>query len=179
MRSTAKHHQNISKSMDKHSMDKHSSECLGLIMEKICDTGSPVPADVFVQQEFGRANLFLGFGEINAIVSPRTHKEVELGTFSGEWRILIDNHIYLAGRDARDEEEFNVRLHKIKFGAMKSITMLSAFDVRLTFENGIALDFLCCASDDEVFHCFLPNNQVISLEPQEGWVIEWCAKQAQ
>ena len=141
-------------------------------MEKICDMGSPVPADVFVQQEFGRTNLFLGFGEINAIVSPRTHKEVELGTFSGEWRILIDNHICLAGRDALDEEAFNVRLHEIKFGAMKSITMLSAFDVRLTFENGIALDFLCCASDDEVFHCFLPNNQVIALEPQEGWVIE-------
>lgn len=153
-------------------MNNCSNLFFELIIQKIHETGNDTPVHVFAQQEFGRTSLFLGFGKTNATVSPKTHKEIELGSFSSEWRLLIDNRIFLASKDGFEETEFNNRLQKVEFGAIKCITMLSAFDIRIVFEKGVELDYLCCASDDEVFHCFLPNNQVVALEPHTGWMIE-------
>jgi hypothetical protein len=48
--------------------------------------------------------------------------------------------------------------------------MLSKFDIRLTLEDGMCIDFMCASSDDEnMFHIFGPNHLFVGYKCIDGW----------
>lgn len=140
------------------------------IFEAIYDVGNGSPSSVYVQKEFNCTNIILGFGKSQNQTNPLyLHCEIEIGSFSGNWRIWSDNQVVLASRDSFDEDEFNRQLREIKFGVIQELVMLSPVDVRAIFAGGVMLDFVCCTQEDDVFHCFLSGDRVVALDPIQGW----------
>ena len=149
---------------------KNDDNLLCAILRLILDDGDGSPSEVYVQKEFNCTNIFLGFGKSQVRTNPLClHHEIEIGSFSGNWRIWVDDQVVLASRDSYVEDEFNRRLLEIEFGVIQKLVMLSPVDVRLIFERGVKLDFVCCTQEDEVFHCFLPGDRVVTLDPIQGW----------
>lgn len=149
---------------------KKDENLLCAIVRLILNYGNGRPSEVYVQKEFNCTNIFLGFGQSQGQTNPLyLHREIEMGSFSGNWRIWVDDQVVLASQDSYDEDEFNRQLRGIKFGVIQELVMLSPVDVRVIFERGVKLDFVCSTQEDEVFHCFLPGDRVVTLDPIQGW----------
>ena len=127
------------------------------------------PSAVFVQQEFGCTNLFVGFGRRLDNGSSWPHCELEMGSYSGTWRILQDGKIMLGSCEVLTELEFQEKLNGIQFGKIIDITIISALDMRVSFSNRVDIEFLCCDSDEETFHCFLPHGKIAVYNSQFVW----------
>lgn len=146
-------------------------------LEQICDevysAGDGIPSCVYIQSEFGCANIRLEFGELACRINDSyVHHEVEIGSFAGNWRIIDKDRVILASGDMLDEAEFNSKLGTVKFGRLEELVMLSSFDFRLVFQDGLKVDFLCSASDEDVVNCFMRCGKVVSLGPNKGWYSE-------
>lgn len=116
------------------------------------------------------ARIFHG----NPGVSTPFYGEWEVGTYYAGWRIVRDGRVLCGSDDVVDSiAEHSARVDEIGLGAVTSIQMLSAFDVRLNLENSCSLDFLGTHGeiDEEVVHIFGPDDLYLEFLPGEGWKI--------
>ena len=131
----------------------------------------------FCRVRVGRSkSLSMGFGEKKfhnkPILSDKYYGEWEIGTYYGSWRIIKNNKIILGSTDSKDDLDYlNKKIKKIKFGEIVSITNISAFDVRVEFNNNLIVDFITLFSDDdEYFHIFIPDHGVVRFK-KGSWVV--------
>ena len=69
---------------------KNDDNLLCAILRLILDDGDGSPSEVYVQKEFNCTNIFLGFGKSQVRTNPLClHHEIEIGSFSGNWRIKL------------------------------------------------------------------------------------------
>ena len=149
---------------------KGDNNLLDTIIQAILNVGKGSLSSVYVMKEFNCTNIFLEFGKPQKWTNPLyVHHEIEMGSFAGNWRVLVDDQVVLASQDSLDEAEFDCQLRAIRFGAIRGLVMLSSVDVRAVFEGGVQVDFVCCTQEDDVFHCFLPGNRVVVFNPIKGW----------
>jgi len=99
--------------------------------------------------------------------------EWEIGSYTSTWRIIRDGNVVCSGRDLVDsDDELNKRLQGITLGTVVAVEMLSKFEVRVSLDNGILLDFICLSGDyDEVFHVFAPEHIFIRYSLMNGWEV--------
>lgn len=155
---------------------RNAEDCISLVLSAIHEIGEK-PSVVYVQKEFGCSNIFLGFGKPQSGINPKyVHCELEVGSFSGYWRILADGRLLVAGGDSLSESDFNAQLKTIFFGALKEVVVLSPLDIRMVFEENVMLDFLCGTREDDVFHAFMPDKRIVALNPLKGWRVEGSRK---
>jgi hypothetical protein len=120
-------------------------------------------------------NLSLGFGEKifhnNPRLNDKYYGEWEIGTYYGCWRIIKDNKILLGSSDTNADIKFlNGRINEIQFREISSIDNFSFFDVRVTFNDGMIIEFIPLYSDeDEFFHIFCPNNIYVEFNSEGLW----------
>jgi hypothetical protein len=81
--------------------------------------------------------------------------------------------VVCGSQDAADSiEELNLALRRIEFGRFASLRQLTELDVRVEFDNDVAVDFLATISDeDECFHIFCPENIYIEFSLRGAWKI--------
>jgi hypothetical protein len=120
-------------------------------------------------------SLFLGFGGIVSVKNPRgetLHGKWEIGSYRSAWRIIHNHSIICGSRELIDSvDELRQQLVKLDGVNCIKIGMLTEFDVRVVFDRELCVDFLgAFGDDDEVFHAFLPQDRVVSLSLQGGWV---------
>lgn len=123
-------------------------------------------------QIFSDRSLSLEFGEIT--VSPRTgvgHGEWEIGTYCSSWRVVRGREVLCSRHDFFEEEvDFRNSVGTIVWGRCVGVEPLSDFDVRVRFEDELAVDFLSIVEDDELLHLFFPNKIVTTYSPTHGWM---------
>lgn len=130
------------------------------------------------RQRVGRMRtLSLGFGEKIPHGNPRLvdgfHGEWELGTYSAAWRIIRDEKILCGSQDVVDSlSELDVRLGKIEIGRIESVCLASRFDVRVSLDGNMHIDFFGADSgDDEIFHIFCPDGLYLAYSILGGWKV--------
>ena len=122
-------------------------------------------------------SLSLGFGRRirhgNPKLLDKFYGEWEIGTYYCAWRVRKKNTILLAKNDHEEKEgELDERLQRINFGRIRSIDQTTRIDVRVSFEDGIFVEFLATISDDdEYFHVFGPDNFHIDLSRNGKWTV--------
>lgn len=99
--------------------------------------------------------------------------EWKIGSYMSTWRIFEDGNLICAGQDDVDSiEELDKRLSSIKFGRLTSITNILPFDIRVSFDSGIQIDFLICTNeDDDAFHIMGPDHLCMTWSLMHGWKI--------
>lgn len=150
-----------------------SKDSLSAIVRGKLDSIIGMPCAVrHVQEEYGCRTLLLGlaFGINNFSSNDVKHLEVEIGTFCNSWRIVKDDVILLGANDCRSNEDFDRLVEEIDFGKLLRIDMFNQFDVRVSFDSNVRIEFLCTQNDDEIFHVFLPGNLVVEYSAA-GWKI--------
>lgn len=97
--------------------------------------------------------------------------EWEIGSYSAAWRVMRDNKILCGSMTAVESiEELNVQLQKIDFGVIFQIEELSSFDIRVSFDCGAYIDFMCASiDDDEMFHVFGPDYTFVEYKFPSLW----------
>lgn len=127
------------------------------------------------RQRVGRSrSLSLGFGKKtphgNSRLVDDYYGEWEIGTFSAAWRVISNGTILCGSQDVVDSlSELDERIEKIQFGQIRSISLASQFDVRVTFDE-MYIEFLATASEqDEIFHIFCPQNLCVEYSIAGGW----------
>lgn len=130
------------------------------------------------RQRVGRGrSLSLGFGEkishtkLSAV--DQFYGAWEIGTYSSAWRVVRNKTIVCGSLDTVDSiDELDQRLRAIEIGAITSVEQLSDFDVRVSFDKNIRVEFLWSSiDDDECFHIFGPGDLYVEFSPFEGWKI--------
>lgn len=120
-------------------------------------------------------SLFLGFGEVirvKTVISEADHGKWEIGTYHGSWRIVRGQQILCGSNDSVESvDELRRTIQEIEWGKCSAIRQLTAFDVRVEFDNGILVDILGTISDeDELLHIFFPDKNVVAFSIAGGWV---------
>ena len=137
------------------------------ILEKI--VGQPC-----TRKEVGSMrSLSLGFGEESIDIKrrDRQYRLWELGTYSGDWKIVNDAGVVLAKGMSSDIGELDFKLQTLQIGRFVSIQQLSKADVRLKLDGGVTVDFYGDNNnDDEYFHVFCPENVYIEFS-ERGWQV--------
>ena len=68
--------------------------------------------------------------------------------------------------------DLNSALSRIEFGRFALLRQFTNLDVRVEFDNGLAVDFLATVSDeDECFHIFCPEGLYIEFSVVGGWKV--------
>lgn len=122
----------------------------------------------------GRA-LSAGFGRLIPSKNPSRADDPDpewwLGTYYGTWRIMKDGAILCGAFDAVDDRPWlRDTISAIKPGAFISLTQTSSFDLRLTFSNDIAIDFMWTSSEvDNLFMVFGPGDLYFAFSSNYGW----------
>ena len=121
-------------------------------------------------------SLSLGFGNQvhrKTKLIDKFYGEWEIGTYLVAWRVIQGGRVVCGSQDAADSiEELNLALRRIEFGRFASLRQLTELDVRVEFDNDVAVDFLATISDeDECFHIFCPENIYIEFSLRGAWKI--------
>ena len=130
-----------------------------------------------LQKEVGRMkSLSLGFGQLLPSTSQSNiaqHREWEIGTYRSAWRVVQGKNVLCGSQDVVDSiEELSLALQKIDLGRFLRFGPIGHFDVRIDFENDIAVDFLAASSDDdELFHIFCSDRRYLEFSIRGGWRI--------
>lgn len=99
-------------------------------------------------------SLSLGFGENNTgtffMSHLRDYKEVELGTYSSNWRVKIDSLTLNGDNASLSEGSFRAFL-----GEFSSVSILEK-SINLSFPRG-QIEFFSKNDGDEDFHLFTPS----------------------
>jgi hypothetical protein len=99
--------------------------------------------------------------------------EWRVGTFQSTWRVVKDEVLVCASQDFGDSAaDLDVAFSKLKFDRFKAIEIVSKFDIRVHFYNGVHIDFLGAISDDdEIFHIFGPDSLYVGYSIVNGWKV--------
>jgi hypothetical protein len=121
-------------------------------------------------------SLSLGFGteaRSTVKINEKVYREWEIGTYCGAWRVLREGVVLCGSQDAVDSiADLNLALGRVNFGRFISLQQFTDLDIRVEFDNGVAVDFLATTSDDdESFHMFCPENRFIKFSVQGGWKV--------
>ncbi len=93
------------------------------------------------------------------------------------WRVLKDN-VVICGYDSEIKDS-NEILKSIEPGSLKDIFHINKFDIRLTFDKNISIDFLCQSTDEPIL-IILGDSKKVSFElTQTGWVQSSSDEQTQ
>lgn len=129
------------------------------------------------RQRVGRKrSLSIGFGHpvphFKDLAKDPYYGEWEIGTYSACWRIIRAGCVLCGSADVVDSiDELDDKLQGVTLGAVRAIDELTKFDIRVTLDNGVYIDFFCASSDDdEWFHVFGPDNIVVKVS-SDGWKI--------
>lgn len=121
-------------------------------------------------------SLDIGFGE--KIFHKKNliddfYGEWEVGGYSSSWRVIQGESIICGSQDAVSSiDELNKRINTIDFGGIQTLVMASKYDIRLVFDNGVSLEFICAsADDDEMFGIFGPEKFYLGYNPISGWLM--------
>ena len=127
------------------------------------------------KQEVGRMkSLSLGFGKPvkRAIkVNEKVYREWEMGSYRSAWRVVKEGRVLCGSTDVSDSlAESNEALAGVELGRLAGVTQVNSLDVRVEFENDLAVEFLSTFSDDdECFHVFCPGDLFIGYSLHAGW----------
>ena len=127
-----------------------------------------------VRQAVGNStSLSLGFGKKDNEASSEEYREWEIGTYSGNWRVIKNKQVICASLDdVETNEELDAKLKTISFGSIRAVSQNDVGDVTLSFDNFVLVEILCLSDeDDEMFHVFCPNSEYIEYNPCSGWRI--------
>lgn len=122
-------------------------------------------------------SLSIGFGEKLPNLKSKTvesfYGEWEIGTYSSSWRIVVNGEIICGSMDVVDSvDELDRRVQSLFLGSIISIENISPFDIRVSLDQGVFIDFICAAADDdEIFHIFGPESLYIEYKYIDGWRI--------
>ena len=123
-------------------------------------------------------SLHLGFGERIPHGDPQLidefYGEWEIGTYHCAWRVIAQGKVLCGRQDVVDSiDELNQALNEISIGRFASLVQLTPLDVRVEFDNGLAVDFLSTVSDgDACFHIFFgAENLCVQFTADRGWEI--------
>ncbi len=118
-------------------------------------------------------SISLGFGEESIEPSSRVrhYRLWEIGTYSGDWRIVNGVSVVLAKSFSSGIGELDADLAPLHFGRFASIQQLTKSAVRMNLDSGLAVEFFGDADDDdEFFHVFCPENVYIECS-ERGWQV--------
>jgi len=118
------------------------------------------------------SSLRIGLGEKifydNPQLEGRFHGEWNiLSRYSG-WRILKNNKI-ICGFDNEIKDCNNI-LKSADTGKLLDIVQLNEYDLRLIFENGYTIDFLCQSTDEPIVSIVSKNSKVEFDLTLNGWI---------
>ncbi|SRR6266481_446555 len=148
--------------------DSVQSAIVGLIGQACC------------RQRLGRfRSLTIGFGKKIPHGRPNLaddfYGEWQIGTYYAAWRVIKDGKILCGSRDVVDSlVELEERFRQIQLGRINGIWMVSEFDIRIDLDDGIHIDFLGAAredEDDEMLHIFCPNGLYVRYSTLDGWKV--------
>lgn len=127
-------------------------------------------------------SFFIGFGElvsVKSVLGIASHGKWEFGTYRSAWRIVQGQKIVCAVRDIDDSiDDLRERAASLNLGRFKKIENLSNFDIRLSLDNDLYIDFMSAASDEDECLCiFCPEHIAISFSSLAGWTIGRSDKQ--
>lgn len=123
--------------------------------------------------------LRLGFGEKvyhknQKLIDPY-YGEWELGTYYCAWRVVEAGRVVCGSSDSVESaSELNTALARIQFGTILNIEQLDGFDIRVSFDTKVTLDFLATTSDEtdeciEIIHG--PSHTAAEFTVGSGWLI--------
>lgn len=147
-------------------MESRVQEMVGRLVGKPC-----------WRKQVGRhRSLSLGLGNRvhhKTALTDGVYGEWELGTYYCAWRVVKEGKVICGNQDAVDSvDDLNLALARIDFSRFSCLRQLTDLDVRVEFDNGIAVDFLATTSDeDECFHIFCPDKLIIVFSVVGGWQI--------
>jgi hypothetical protein len=127
------------------------------------------------RREVGRnRGLTLGFGaEVRSPLrlSEKIHSEWEIVTYYSAWRVVREGVLLCGSQDVVDSiDELNLALGRVDFGRLVSLRQFTDLDVRVEFDNRVAVDILATTSDDdECFHIRCPGKRFIRFSVSGGW----------
>jgi hypothetical protein len=99
--------------------------------------------------------------------------EWELGSYSSAWRIIRAGLVICGSSDIVESiEELDQILQGVRLGEVVDFEVLSRLDVRINLTDGVLIDFICAAADnDETFHVFGPENLYVRYAPADQWQV--------
>jgi hypothetical protein len=119
-------------------------------------------------------SISLGFGEEAKDPNRRRKRHYrlwEIGTYSGDWRIMNGVSVVLAKSFSSDIGELDAKLTLLHLGLFASVQQLSESAIRVNLDNGLAVEFFGNTDDDdEYFHVFCPESVYIEFS-QKGWQV--------
>ena len=120
-------------------------------------------------------SLVLGFGKKIKNENPHTtngfHGEWEIRTHSCAWRIIKSGKILCGSHDTVESlAELDTAVDHIELGRIVSVCNLTDLDVRVGFNNGVAVDFLATFREkDGGVYISCPGNIYIKFSVTAGW----------
>ena len=123
-----------------------------------------------------RRSLSLGFGEKILHSNPKAvdnfYGEWEIGTYTSAWRVVSKGQILCGSMNLVDSiEELDQEIQNIFLGSVVSIEVTSLFDIRVSFDDGVFIDFIFVSTDDEMFHIFGSDSLYIEYKCVDGWLV--------
>jgi hypothetical protein len=117
-------------------------------------------------------SLSLGFGE-KVPGKSRVYGEWEIGTYGCAWRVTKNGTVLCGSQDpANNFQDLNAALNRIELGRFVFLRQLTDLDIRVQFDNDLAVDVLATISDgDECFHIFCPEDIYVRFSVSGGWKI--------
>ena len=144
--------------------------------EEIRSTIEKCMGEPCTRTDVGRMkSLSLGFGDEDQRKRERHDKNYrlwEFGTYNCAWRIIRDGRVLCGSQDPADVAELDLIVGSIELGRFASILQMNELDIRVSFDNGVAIDFITTFSDDdECLHIFVPEHRCIKFSIRTGWKI--------
>lgn len=122
-------------------------------------------------------SLSIGFGKkipnLNSKTADSFYGEWEIGTYSSSWRIVANGEIICGSMNVVDSiDELDQQIQALLLGSIVNIENMSPFDIRVSLDQGIFIDFMCADDEgDEMFHVFGPEFFYIEYKYADGWKI--------
>ncbi len=118
-------------------------------------------------------SISLGFGEdsLEPKRRKRQYRRWELGSYSGDWKVVNDAGTLLAKSQSTDIGELDAELGALHLGRLTSIEQISKSGVRVNLDSGLAVDIIGdTVDDDEYFHVFGPESVYVEFS-ETGWQV--------
>lgn len=144
----------------------------GTVSPEVKEIVNEIIGEPCTRKEVGSMrSLSLGFGEESAETKSRNrqYRKWELGTYSSDWKVLDGTNVVLAKTQSNNIGELDTKLGEICLGRLVSVQQVSQSTVRVTLDNGLAIEFTGdVEEEDEYFHVFGPGSRYLEFSEQ-GW----------